>query len=489
MTSDTEYDVALSFAGEDREYVEHVAKCLQRRGMRVFYDRSEEVELWGKDLAVALDEVYRKKARRVVLFISAAYARKAWTTFEKGCAIAGAIARIGQDFILPARFDDTEIPSLNPGIGYVDLRTHTAPAFAKILVNKVRGNEPPIAHTEPVSLTSLLDGYLRVSPFHSQDEILHALDLNDWPVTVSLGMLKKARKPAKTGELTVTGFKPDVLFRIILSTQAEHVFTFKLMTQPSHELRGKYRERPGSALHFVAVPFGSPDHREEYVTGNVAYETCNKCEGAGTVTETCSFCGGKGKTGDRPQVRCHKCRRGKIINICPRCAGTGYLDEFPFTGRRVFRRDHVLLTGTRGGNAGGITPPQYCVVYRGPIQGTLPTQVPFNCGNGELARQYAAVLTIEQRRDPPPEASAYLVSDEPFMEKRQISIRQVHLNGCQFRVEACKIYRVSYTREVTHVKGVWTETKMTTRIAGSLVIVDDGNLAKLAGSHREQALR
>jgi hypothetical protein len=81
------------------------------------------------------------------------------------------------------------------------------------------------------------------------------------------------------------------------------------------------------------------------------------------------------------------------------------------------------------------------------------------------------------------------MSDEPFMEKRQMSIRQVHLNGCQFRVDACKAYRVSYMREVAHVKSRWAETKVTTRIAGSLVIIDDGNLAKLAGSHREQAMR
>ena len=42
------YDVALSFAGEDRHYVERVAKELQRRGIRVFYDKYEQTELWGK---------------------------------------------------------------------------------------------------------------------------------------------------------------------------------------------------------------------------------------------------------------------------------------------------------------------------------------------------------------------------------------------------------------------------------------------------------
>ena len=33
------YDIALSFAGEDREYVEAVAESLRVKSIRVFYDR------------------------------------------------------------------------------------------------------------------------------------------------------------------------------------------------------------------------------------------------------------------------------------------------------------------------------------------------------------------------------------------------------------------------------------------------------------------
>jgi|GEM_PF-4124244 len=47
---DYEYDVCLTFAGEDRTYVEMVAEQLKARGLRVFYDRDETGKLWGKDL-------------------------------------------------------------------------------------------------------------------------------------------------------------------------------------------------------------------------------------------------------------------------------------------------------------------------------------------------------------------------------------------------------------------------------------------------------
>lgn len=70
------YDVALSFAGENREYVEQVAEYLSSNDVAVFYDGFEEVTLWGKDLAEHLDFVYRTGAQFCVMFISKYYAEK-----------------------------------------------------------------------------------------------------------------------------------------------------------------------------------------------------------------------------------------------------------------------------------------------------------------------------------------------------------------------------------------------------------------------------
>jgi len=77
-----EYDVALSFAGENRTPVERFANLLKLAGFSVFYDAWKKADLWGRDLYQHLDEVYSKKARFCVLFISAQYAAKAWTNHE-----------------------------------------------------------------------------------------------------------------------------------------------------------------------------------------------------------------------------------------------------------------------------------------------------------------------------------------------------------------------------------------------------------------------
>ncbi|MGR3302514.1 MAG: toll/interleukin-1 receptor domain-containing protein [Candidatus Scalindua sp.] len=137
-TNDFKYDVCLSFADEDRKYVRDVASQLTKNGIRVFYDEYEEIELWGKDLYVHLDETYRNAARYCVLFISEHYAKKIWTNHERQSAQARALTE-NQEYILPARFDDTEIPGLKKTIGYIDLINKTADEFATIIYKKIGG--------------------------------------------------------------------------------------------------------------------------------------------------------------------------------------------------------------------------------------------------------------------------------------------------------------------------------------------------------------
>ena len=145
-----EYDVALSFAGEDRDYVSKVAAALRSLNVDVYYDEFDSLNLWGKDLYVYLDEIYRKKARYCVLFLSAHYAAKAWTNHERRSAQARAFSS-NQEYILPARFDSTEIPGILPTVGYINLADLSPEAFAEIILRKIgkgakgpstQGNDP-----------------------------------------------------------------------------------------------------------------------------------------------------------------------------------------------------------------------------------------------------------------------------------------------------------------------------------------------------------
>ena len=70
------------------------------------------------------------------MFISAAYADKVWPTHERRSAFEKAIES-KEEYILPARFDDTEIPGLHKHIGYVDLRRKTPIELAKLIMQKL----------------------------------------------------------------------------------------------------------------------------------------------------------------------------------------------------------------------------------------------------------------------------------------------------------------------------------------------------------------
>ncbi|MCB2171917.1 TIR domain-containing protein, partial [archaeon] len=112
------YDVALSFAGEQRTYVNEVANLIRSEGLVVFYDEFYEGKLWGEDLTEYLWRVYYKESSFCMIFISKEYVSKAWPTHEKKAAIAKEVKKMG-GYILPVRFDYSEVPGLAPGIKYI----------------------------------------------------------------------------------------------------------------------------------------------------------------------------------------------------------------------------------------------------------------------------------------------------------------------------------------------------------------------------------
>ena len=135
-----DYDIALSFAGEDRSLVEELAEKLKHDGVRVFYDAYEKAALWGKDLYQHLQIVYRDRARYCIIFVSAAYASKVWTRHELKQAQSRAFKE-HSEYILPLRLDDTEIPGLNATTGYIDLRENELEEVRKVVLQKLFGDD------------------------------------------------------------------------------------------------------------------------------------------------------------------------------------------------------------------------------------------------------------------------------------------------------------------------------------------------------------
>ncbi|OXL85835.1 hypothetical protein BCV73_24225 [Paenibacillus sp. SSG-1] len=129
------YDVALSYAGEDRSYVEIIAKELKDKGIRVFYDEFEEVFLWGKDLPVYLDQLFSDSANYCVMFISEVYTKKAWCNLERNSAMHRQY-RNGE-YILPICLDHTTIPGITDRYGYLEAKDYSPVQLAEMITKKL----------------------------------------------------------------------------------------------------------------------------------------------------------------------------------------------------------------------------------------------------------------------------------------------------------------------------------------------------------------
>ena len=148
-----EYDVALSFAGEDRQYAEELANLLESNGYKVFYDKYEQARLWGKDLYAHLSSIYKDKARYCVMFLSKHYAQKLWPNHERRNAQARAFEE-SREYILPVRLDDTEIPGILPTVGYLDLRELTIRQIYQFLLEKLPDTASPTTPDRSITTTN-----------------------------------------------------------------------------------------------------------------------------------------------------------------------------------------------------------------------------------------------------------------------------------------------------------------------------------------------
>src|SRR5271165_1468871 len=144
-----EYDVALSFAGEDRKFAQDLAIAMDDANHAVFYDEFEAVRLWGTDLSEVLGHIYGGASRYCILITSKHYIRKQWTTHERRFAIQNAL-QTRPDYIMAIRLDDTALPGWPSVMGYVDAAHYSFDDIVTLSLGKLG---PPEA-SRPINVTA-----------------------------------------------------------------------------------------------------------------------------------------------------------------------------------------------------------------------------------------------------------------------------------------------------------------------------------------------
>lgn len=143
MDETYKYDVALSFAGEDRKYIEEVALFLKKKNIAVFYDYFEEEALWGKNLISYLEEIYTNKSKYCVVFISQYYVQKEWTCYESAAAMVRLLnSNMKQkEYLLPVKFDETKVSGVLSTIGFIDGKKKTPDELGNLIIKKLHTSD------------------------------------------------------------------------------------------------------------------------------------------------------------------------------------------------------------------------------------------------------------------------------------------------------------------------------------------------------------
>lgn len=137
--SPPKYDLAVSFAGEQRDYVEQTVRACQDLGHKVFYDKDKTNDWWGGNFIREQRIIYSSQTRFFVPFLSANYLSKPVPLDEFSSAMMTAVKQ-GDGYILPVLMDDAPIPPdlLHPHIQYLRASEYTPEQLARQLQQKVQ---------------------------------------------------------------------------------------------------------------------------------------------------------------------------------------------------------------------------------------------------------------------------------------------------------------------------------------------------------------
>lgn len=139
--SSRDFDVAVSYASEQRQYVERFVKKLRENGLNVYYDRDAQIYMVGKILDQELHDIYLNRSSHCVLFLSKEYINKPITRYESQIILSETLFCKGFMYIF--KFDDVTIPGLNRNFIYSSINDFQKPeSYADFMFEVIRGKKP-----------------------------------------------------------------------------------------------------------------------------------------------------------------------------------------------------------------------------------------------------------------------------------------------------------------------------------------------------------
>ncbi len=108
QNEDFEFEVALSFAGTNRELAQFISESLTMLDVSNFYDEMFEANFLGKAWSEQFKGIFSKKSKYVVTLLDSHHLKKIWPTFER----EHFAPRIADESVIPIFLDDTKFPGI-----------------------------------------------------------------------------------------------------------------------------------------------------------------------------------------------------------------------------------------------------------------------------------------------------------------------------------------------------------------------------------------
>ncbi|WP_392664153.1 TIR domain-containing protein [Amaricoccus sp. B4] len=105
---DFEWDIAISFAGENRDIADFIGQKLRELDISVFYDRNYEDNYLGGLWSQQFLDIFVRKSRLVVAILDQHHKDKVWPTFERDCFTQ----RVSEAEVIPVFLDKTIFPGI-----------------------------------------------------------------------------------------------------------------------------------------------------------------------------------------------------------------------------------------------------------------------------------------------------------------------------------------------------------------------------------------
>jgi tetratricopeptide (TPR) repeat protein len=178
------FRVALSFAGEKREFVAQVARILADRfgDAAILYDKFHEAEFAVFDQGIRLAKLYGEQSDLIVPVLCPAYDAQRWTGWE-WVHIYGLLTKTDGHRVMPSRFEYAITDGLSPTAGFIELDHKTPEQFASLILERLAINEgkPKDHYTKPAPTTvssprtSIPHNLPALQPFFGREEELERI--------------------------------------------------------------------------------------------------------------------------------------------------------------------------------------------------------------------------------------------------------------------------------------------------------------------------